>query len=227
MEIACGPAGCIDHAVDASHLFGVQPDYGRDFLRLETLVLGIQAQVHAVVGQGKIKLLLRLVQRIRVGRRRPLLNLLRNAEICRQLIDLCFVEVSDRFQIGSAVAILDKEALIIFETVRSAYDRIVEAVRVVILHHLASALFEIGRSHHAEVGIQCQPGFGAFTLRRFDDDRENRVRASVHLVRQDDFALVAFCVLRYDLADGVVTALVTARGSQNASNVLDLRSKAE
>src|SRR5580765_4307008 len=57
MEIACGPAGCIDDAVDASHLFGVQPDCGSDLLRLETLVLGIQAQIHAVVGQGKIKLL--------------------------------------------------------------------------------------------------------------------------------------------------------------------------
>src|SRR6202040_3533106 len=88
MEITRGVARRIDHAVDASHLFVGQFDCVRNFIRLETVVLRIKAEVHAVVGQREIKLLLRLVQRIGVCCRRPLLNLLWYAKVCGQLIDL-------------------------------------------------------------------------------------------------------------------------------------------
>src|SRR5580704_12634979 len=154
MEITGGAAGSIDHLVDASHLLGGQLDYGRDYFRQQAMVLRIEAQVHALVGDREIELLLRLVQRIGVGGWRPLLDLLRYAEVRGQLIDLGFVEVSDRFQIGGAVAILDKESLIVFEAVGGAGDGIVEEIRVVILHHLASALFEISCRYDTEIGIQ-------------------------------------------------------------------------
>ena len=97
MKITCSAARSIDHMVDASHLLGGQLDYGRDFFRQQTVVLRIEAQVHAVVGEREIELLLRLVQRIGVCRWRPLLDLLRYAEVAGQLIDLGFVEVGDRF----------------------------------------------------------------------------------------------------------------------------------
>src|SRR6202790_311381 len=126
MEITGGAAGCVDDAEDASDLLGSQPHYGRDFLWLEMVVPGIEAQVHAGVGEREIKLFLRLVQGIGVGGGRALLNLFRDAEISSELIDLGFVEVSDGFQVGRAITILDEEALIKFEAVGSAGDGIVE-----------------------------------------------------------------------------------------------------
>src|ERR1700722_6451637 len=75
MEITGGAARSIDHLVDASHLLGGQLDCGSDFFGQKTMVLRIEAQIHAVVGERKIKLLLRLIQRIGVGRWRSLLYL--------------------------------------------------------------------------------------------------------------------------------------------------------
>jgi hypothetical protein len=227
MEITGGAAGCIDDAEDASDLLGSQPNYGSDFLGLEMVVPGIEAQIHGGVGEREIKLFLGLVQGIGVGGGRALLNLFRDAEVGGKLIYLGFVEVSDGFQVGRAVAILDEETLIKLEAVGSAGDGIVETVGVVILHHLASALFEIGRGDDAEIGIQSQSGFGALTKRRLNDDRENGIGAAVQLVWELDLALIGRGVLRNDSTDGGVAALVTTGGSENAGNVLDVRANAE
>jgi len=58
MEITCGVAGGIDDAIDASDLLDSQPNDWRDFLWRELVVLGIETQVHAVVGEREVKLLL-------------------------------------------------------------------------------------------------------------------------------------------------------------------------
>ena len=48
-----------------------------------------------------------------------------DAEVFRQLIDLRLVEVRDRLDVGDSVALLDEEALVVFEAVRRARDRVV------------------------------------------------------------------------------------------------------
>jgi hypothetical protein len=61
MKVTSSGAGCLDDAVDARDLLDTQPNYWRDFLWLEIVVFGIEAQVHAVVGEREIELLLGLV----------------------------------------------------------------------------------------------------------------------------------------------------------------------
>jgi hypothetical protein len=58
MEVTRCIASSVDNTIDAGDLFGGQFDNGRYFFRLEVVVLRIQTEIHAVVGQGEIKLLL-------------------------------------------------------------------------------------------------------------------------------------------------------------------------
>ena len=64
-------------------------------------------------------------------------DLLRHAEVLRELVDLRLVEVRDRLDVRGAVALLHEEALVVLEAVRRPDDRVVEAIGVVVLGHLA------------------------------------------------------------------------------------------
>ena len=51
--------------------------------------------------------------------------------------------MGDGFEICSAISILYKEALIVFQTIGSTHGRIIETVRMVVFHHFADSLLEI------------------------------------------------------------------------------------
>ena len=106
---------------------------GRNVVRRYTVIQPEQTKVELLVGQREVELLLRLRQRIRVGRRRPSADLFGNAQGLRKLVDLRLVQMRDRLQVGGAIAVLDEEALVVFEAIGRADDRVLEAIGVVVL----------------------------------------------------------------------------------------------
>ena len=68
-----------------------------------------------------------------------------------ELIDLGLVEMRDGLEVGRAVALLHEEALVVLEAVGRARNRVVEAIRVVVLGHLADALLVVGGRHELQI----------------------------------------------------------------------------
>src|SRR6478735_2235181 len=87
VQVGGGLALLVDVAVDALDLGGRQAGGLGDLLDRAAGVLAVQAHVHEVPGQGEVELLLRLRQRVGVGRRRPGPDLLRDAEVLGQRVD--------------------------------------------------------------------------------------------------------------------------------------------
>jgi hypothetical protein len=81
MQIAGGCALGIDVVIHPLNLLRGDPDGLRNSFTRDTVVFTVKAQVHLVVGQGEEKFILALCQRIGVGGRRPLNNVLRKPQV--------------------------------------------------------------------------------------------------------------------------------------------------
>ena len=145
--------------INAIHLIRSQADRTGNNFNADPIVLAVKAEIHFFERQGEIKLVLALGQRVSVRRRGAGSNLFGNPKILGQLIDLGFVEVRDRLDVGGAVAELDKKPLVVFQTVRRAGHGIVQAIGVVVFKHLARALLEIRCGQNPKVSIERQAAF--------------------------------------------------------------------
>src|SRR5262245_37966778 len=67
VQVLGGAALGLDVLEHALHLLGGELDGGRDLGRGHAMVVRVEAEVHAVVGQGEVELLLRLLHREGVG----------------------------------------------------------------------------------------------------------------------------------------------------------------
>src|SRR5436190_12569630 len=79
--IARGAAPAGDVAIDIEHLLGGEPDRRSDFFGGDAVIERVDAPVERGERDAEEELLLRLRERVRIGRRRPVANLLRHAEI--------------------------------------------------------------------------------------------------------------------------------------------------
>ena len=126
-------------------------------------------------------------------------DLFRYTQIFGQLVDLGFVEMGNGFDIGGTVAELYEKALVVFQAVGCAGDRIVQAVGMIVLQHLAGALFEIGGGHNLEIGFQRQALFDDLSIRAFGHDGKKIEAFFLHDIGSDDLGLPAVTVFGYDL----------------------------
>ena len=120
-------------------------------LSLHLMIERIKAQIHPVIRQCKVKLLLCLRHRKSVSGGWALPDFFWHAKVLCQLVHLGFVKVGNRFEVRRAVTLLHEKTLVIFQQVGCARYRIVKSVCVVVLGHLAHALLEVSRSNHLQV----------------------------------------------------------------------------
>src|SRR5690606_20422781 len=68
-----------------------------------------QGNIHLPVGQRVVELVLPLGKTVGIGARHRIANILRQAHVPRQGVNLGLVEVCDGLQVGGAVTVLDEE----------------------------------------------------------------------------------------------------------------------
>ena len=107
----------------------------------------MEHDVHHLHRQTEEEFFGSLRQRIRVRARRAADDRVRHMQVFGELVDLRFVDVRDRLEVGEPIAALHKEALIMLEAVRRAGDGIVQPVGVEVLDHLPHALLEVRRGN--------------------------------------------------------------------------------
>ena len=180
-----------------------------------------------MVGEGEVELLLGLRQREGVGGGRAAADLLRHPEVLGQRVDLGLVEVGDGLEVGRAVALLHEEALVVLEAVGRSRHGVVEPVGVVVGHHGARPLLEVGGRHQLQVGRR-RGADGALVAGRV----RHRQRGEVEPVAledraDDDLAAPPGAVLRHHHADGLLLPRVAAESPQGGRDVLHHRLDAE
>src|SRR2546428_126938 len=109
---------------------------------IQAEVVRVQHQIERGGRQGEVELLLRLRQRVRVGRRGAGPNLRGDAEELGELIDLRLVQMGNGFYVGETVTAFYEESLIVFQPVGCDDHRVVEPIGLVILSARANALVE-------------------------------------------------------------------------------------
>ena len=181
----------------------------------------VEAKVHAIVRQREVELLLSLRHREGVGGRRPAADLLRDAEVFRQLVDLGLVEVRDRLHVGGAVALLDEEALVVLEAVRRAGDRVVQAVGVVVLGHLAHALLVVGGGDDLQIGRRRKAHGAWLALRALNRETGDVESLASRIGGQHELAFPAIAVLRNDAAYRLVLAAIAAKAFKSRRDVFE------
>jgi hypothetical protein len=169
-----------------------------------------EAQIHLLVGQREVELVLPLRQGVRVGRRRPAADLLGHADRLGHRVHLRLVEVGDRFDVGSAVAVLDEESLIVLESIGGSCDRVVLLLGPEIFRQLSRALFHVGRRNDRQVRIQRRTGTLLHALGRLHDEAEDIQAGSIADLREHDFRFPARAELRKDRSNGGVALAVAA-----------------
>src|SRR5438445_374464 len=128
MKIAGYAPFCFDVTKDARNLLRREPDLRSNFDWIVPMIFAVEHEVHFLVRQAEIEFLLRLWQRVGVCSWRSLEDYVRYLQVLRQLIHLRLVQMSDRLQIGGAVAEFDKETLIIFQPIWRARDGVVQPI---------------------------------------------------------------------------------------------------
>lgn len=116
-----------------------------------------KAQIERIEGNRKEEFFLGLRQGKCIGGRWPGEDFLRHLQESAKLDDLRFIQVRDRFEIRGTVAVFHEKALIEFESIGSASHRIVKAIGMMVLHHFADSLFEVGSGHDLLIGFERQP----------------------------------------------------------------------
>src|SRR5690606_3038567 len=180
-----------------------------------------QGNVHLPVGQRVVELVLPLGKTVGVGARHGVADILRQAHVTGQGINLRLVEVGDGLQIGGAVTVLDEESLIVFHPVRCAHHRIVEAIGVTEFDRLANALFVIGGGDDGEILADRQGLAEGFAGGVFHNQLEV-IDAALGAAIDGNLVLPAVAVVGEDAPDRLVAPAIAADGFQHRGNVLHL-----
>ena len=98
------------------------------------------------------------------------------------LVNLCFVKMGNRFDIGAPSPSLTKKHWSYSRRLGVHYDGIIKSVRVVVLEHLARALLEVGGGHDFQVGLQRQPLLHLGAVRTLGNDGEQVETLGFHHV---------------------------------------------
>ncbi len=136
----------------------------------------------------------------------------------RQGVDLGFVEVGDGFEIGGAIAVFHKKALVVFEPVGGADDRIVQAVGVEIFEGFAQSLLVVGGGDDLQIFAQRQPCLMHLPVRRLGDDLE-MVDATGQPAGDGELDFPLRVVARQHRAHGLVAPVIAADGLQRGGDV--------
>ena len=156
VQVAGGPALRVDVAIHELGCCSVSPA-PPPAPPPAAVVLRPQRQVHLLVGKGEVELVLSLRQAVRVrGRRARRQISAGKPQVAGQRVDLGLVQMRDGLHVGGAVAVLHEEALVVFQPVRRADDRVVQAIGVEVLQRLADALLEV-RARRRSAGTPCGP----------------------------------------------------------------------
>ena len=185
-----------------------------------------QRQVHLLVGQGEVELVLALAQAVGVRGRYRGADALGQAQVACHAVHLRLVEVRDRLDVGRAVAVLDEETLVVFDAVRRADHAVVEAVGVEVLQRLADALLEIGCGHDGEVIGQGQVALVHRAVGRLRHQAEP-VDAAFGAAIDDDLELPAFAVFGQRVAHRLVAGAIAADRRQRGRDVHGLGAHAQ
>ena len=176
---------------------GVRPVDRRDLGGRDPVVVSPQAQVHLLVREREVELVLSLRERVRVGRRPAAADLFRNAQRPSHRVDLGLVQVRDRLEIRRAVSALHEEALVVLEAVRRPGHGVVELLRPEVLRQLPRALLHVGRGDDRR---DKPPAAGApvsaLPSGACDDETEHVQPCAVADLRQHDLRAPARAVLR-------------------------------
>ena len=144
-----------------------------------------------------------------------------------QRVHLGLVEVGNRLQVGRAVAVLHEEALVVFEAVRRAGDRILQAVGVVVLELLAGALLHVGGGDDAQIHLGRHARFLLLAVRAAHYEMEHVVARGALRLAQHHLRAPARPVLREKAPDVLVAPPIAARADQDRRDVLERRLDAE
>ena len=99
-------------------------------------------------------------------------DVVRQLHVPRQRIDLRLVQVRDRLHVRAAVAVLHEEALIVFESIRRADHRVVQAVGMEVLDRLADALLVVRRRDDLQILAYPEAFLLDFAAGRLHDELE-------------------------------------------------------
>ncbi len=223
MHVARRTALGLDVLVHPLRLLDAEVNDRCDLLDRNAVGERIQAQIHLGVRQCEVEFLLRLRHRIGVRRGRPAANLVRHPQVRRELVDLRFIQVCDRLEIGCPVALFDEEPLVVFQAVGGARDGIVKPVGVVVLGHLADALLVIGGRHQLQVRLCRHPLGLPHTARVLDGQLEHIEPVTFQNRWQRDLALPAVAILRKHFANRLILPCVAAKPLERWRDVLDDR----
>ena len=154
--------------------------------------------------------------------RRPRCNRRWDAEVFSELIDLALVQGSDRLRIGEPIAALHEEALVIFETIRRAEHRVVQAVGVIVLEHRASTLFEIRSRNDLTIFRRGQSHLAHLSARRLHHQvGDVDAIAFKPIPRHDQLAAPIVAELGNHSTDRFVATLIAARAIEHRRDILD------
>src|SRR5204862_5846619 len=141
--------------------------------------------------------------------------------IFRELIGLSLVQMSDRLEVGSAVAVLGEEALVVLEAVRRSGHGVVLPIGVVILEHFPRPLLEVRRRDDSQVGLPGEADADLLPPRILGHQPIDRVAAPLREAGEDNLALVPGPVFGEDRANRVVPPVVAAGGLEHTRDILE------
>src|SRR5438093_2302724 len=223
MQVGRGSPLLVDVVADPVDLLGGHPQVGRDDVVRDAVVLRPEHQIQPRVVQRVVEVLLRLREAEGVRRRLAPEDLLVDAKMASQRVDLALVQTGDGLHIGGAVAELHEESLVVLETIGRARDGIAQAVGVVVLQHLSDALLEIGRGHDLEIRARRQTE-AAFVAGPGADDELEEVQelALERVARENDLPRQIGLEVNEDTAHRGVPDLITAGRLEHRRDVVDL-----
>ena len=222
VQVSGGAALLVDVPVDPLYLFGREAELTGNFSGWDLVVLGPEDHVELRVVHREVKVLLGLLQAVGVRGRLTCQDPLDHAKVPRERVCLGLVEAGDGLDVGGAVAKLHEEPLVVLETVGGAGYRIDEPVGVVVLHHLAAPLLEVGGRHDLKVclwreadALLCPSALGLHH-HVIEIDGVAAEPVAVH----HDFPAVIRRKIRVHRSHGFVPRGVTAGGGQHRRDVV-------
>jgi hypothetical protein len=182
------------------------------------VVVAVEAEVHLVVREREVELVLPLREGVSVGRRLPPTDLLGDAQRARHRVHLALVEMGDRLEVRRAVPPLHEEPLVVLQPVRSARHGVVEPFSPEILGELPGALLHVGRRDDREIRRQREARAALGAVGCGDDEAEDVEAGVVFDLGENDLRAPTRAVLREHRADGRVALPVTPHRGQRGTD---------
>jgi len=131
-EVTGGLFLCLEVPEHPLDLFPFQIECDRDLLHGYMVFIGIEEKIKDLVVKAEVEFLVRDRKAVGIGTRRPHYDLFDHPDVFCQCKDLCLVQVGYRFDVHTAVTILDIEPLGQFRLVRGACNDVIVFLRMVV-----------------------------------------------------------------------------------------------